>query len=68
MFFKYSVFFTVNKSYLIANLSFFREKKLYIFPKTFIVTDPSWIKTFEIFFLIFFVNSGELICLFFKFC
>ena len=65
---KDSVFFIVNKSYLIANLSFFREKRLYIFPKTFIVTDPSWIKTFEIFFLIFFVNSGGLICLFFKFC
>ena len=41
MVFKDSVFILVSKSYLIANLSSFREKRLYIFPKTFIVNDPS---------------------------
>ena len=64
---KDSVFFIVNKSYLIANLSFFREKRLNIFPKTFIVTDPSWIKTFEIFFPLFFVKPAAVILLFFNF-
>ena len=34
--------------YLTTNLTFFKEKRLYIFPKTFIVTGPSWIKSFEI--------------------
>ena len=54
------VFFIVNKSYLIANLFFFREKK------PFIVTDRSWIKTFEIFFPLFLVKTA-VILLFFKF-
>ena len=63
------VFFIVNKSCLTANLSFFREKRLYIFPKTFVVTDLSWIKTFEIFLpLFFFVKSAAVIFLFLKFC
>ena len=52
MIIKDSVFFIDSKSYLIADLLFFREKRLYIFSKTFIVTDPSWIKTFEMFFSI----------------
>ena len=63
---KDSVFFIVNKSYLIANISFYREKRLNIFPKTFIVTDPSWIKTLEIFFLSFFVKPAAIILLFFN--
>ena len=66
MVFKDSVFVIANKSYLIANLTFFREKRLYIFPKAFIVTDNFWIKTFEIFFPLFFVKSAVII-LFFKF-
>ena len=62
---KDSVFFIVTKSHLVVNLSFFREKRLNIFPKMFIVTDPSWIKTFEIFFRLFFVKSAAVILLFF---
>ena len=64
---KDSVFFIVNKSYLIANLSFFREERLYIFPNTFIVTDPSWIKTFTIFFPLFLVKFAAVFLLFLKF-
>ena len=58
MVFKNSVFFIVSKSYLIANLMIFREKRLHIFPNTFIVIDPSWIKTFEIFFPLFFQKQS----------
>ena len=64
---KNSVFFVVNKSYLIANLLFLREKMLNIFPKSFIVTDPSWIKTFETLFLLFFVKPAAVILLFLNF-
>ena len=64
---KDSFFFIVSKSYLIANPSFFREKRFNIFPKTFIVTDPSWIKFFEIFFPLFFVKPAAVILLFLKF-
>ena len=64
---KDSVFLIVNERYLIANLLLFREKWLNIFPKTFIVTDPSWIKTFEIFFRLFFVKSAAVILLFFNY-
>ena len=64
---KDSVFLIVNERYLIANLLLFREKWLDIFPKTFIVTDPSWIKTFEIFFPLFFVKSAAVILLFFNY-
>ena len=64
---KNSVFFVVNKSYLIANLLFLREKMLNIFPKSFIVTDPSWIKTFETLFLLFFVKLAAVILLFLNF-
>ena len=67
MIFKDSVFFVDNKSYLIANLTFFREKSLYIFPKTFIVTDTSWIETSEMFFPLFFVKSAAVILVVFKF-
>ena len=65
---KDSVFFIVKKSYRIDNLSFFREKRLYIFPKTFIFTDPSWIKSFKTFFPLFFLKSSAVTILFFKFC
>ena len=64
---KDSVFFIVNERYLIANLLLFREKWLDIFPKTLIVTDPSWIKIFEIFFPLFFVKPSAVILLFFNF-
>ena len=46
--------------------SFFREIRLNIFPKTFIVTDPSWIKTSEKNFPHFFVKSAAVILFLFK--
>ena len=38
----------------IANLSFCREKRMHIFPKTLFVIDPTWIKSFETFSPLFF--------------
>ena len=38
----------------IANLSFYRGKRMYIFPKTLFVIDPTWIKSFETFSPLFF--------------
>ena len=38
----------------IANLSFYRGKRMHIFPKTLFVIDPTWIKSFETFSPLFF--------------
>ena len=65
MVFKDSVYFFANKSNLTVSLSFFREKKLHIFPKTFVVTNPICIKAFEIFSFLFFGKSATVILLFF---
>ena len=40
-------------------------KRLHIFRKKFIVADPYWIKTFEIFFLLLFVKPATVILFFF---
>ena len=63
-----SVFFIVNKSYLITNFSFFREKRLHIFPLNFYCHWSFLDWDFENNFPLFFVQSPAVIFLFFKFC